>query len=130
MADSRRIIPPGAGNRPGSDRAHQELPRTVPPGAITLRTDRSTVDGSNTDPAVVAVGSARRRELTIYYPATDPATSAANSATVWLMGADGDWRRSFPLIPGATFTLPLAGWVYGYTDGADAPTVYVTELED
>lgn len=130
MADSRRIIPPGAANRPGADRDHQELPRTVPAAALKLRTDRARIDGSNTDPAVVAVGSMRRRELTVYYPATDPVTSVANTATVWLMGADGDWRRSFPLIPGASFTLDLAGWVYGYTTTADTPTVFVTELED
>ena len=130
MADSRRIIPPAAGNRPGASAQHDEIPRTVLSAALTLRTDRAIIDGSDTDPSVVAVGSTRRREATLYSPATDPVTATANTATVWLIGADGDWRRSFPLIPGATLTVDLAGWIYGYTTTADTPTVYVLDLED
>lgn len=131
MADSRRIIPPSGPNGTGArDPRHDALERIVPSAALRFRARRAFVDGTEALPSAVLGANSRRRSVSLYYPATDPDTSAANTDPIWLCGDPTEAGEGFPLEPGAALDVDVAGWLYGWSAAASAPTLYTVELED
>lgn len=132
MADSRRIIPPTGGNAADNTGQSEQagLPRIISAASLRIRTDRIVVDGTTTSPAAIVGQSSRRRSASVYYPATDPLTLAANTSTIFVCGTPSDAERAFPLEPGGALSVETAGWLYGFTTDGATPTVFVLAEED